>query len=156
MTRTNIRVLLAAGDATVSARLGNALEIAGFEVTVVARGAEVIRFVARTAPDIFVCDTDLPDADAIQLARRLRRQSAPFPVIILADGPLELELSCKDRATNTVLNPPLIPAPCDEQRLVELISELVADLRASGVTISGFPTRVIWPTARRRAALLAR
>ena len=141
---------------SVATRLGNALELVGFEVCIVTRGAEVIRYVARSAPDVLVCDTDLPDADALQLARRLRRQAAPFPVVLLADGLNEFETGVAERPTNVVTAPPLIPAPCDEQRLVDLICDLVSDVRSTASGYSAFPTRVIWPTAHRRTALVTR
>ena len=136
--------------------MGNALEIAGFDVAIVSRGIDVIRFVAREAPDILVCETVLCDTDAVQLSRRLRRQAASFPVIILADEPFDVELSSADRMTASMQGPSWIPAPCDEQRLVDLIRELISDLRSTTTGCIGFPTRVIWPTARRRAALLSR
>jgi len=156
MKVTGVRILLATCDSSVAARLGNALEIAGFEVLAVARASEVLRVVARSAPDVLICSTDLPDADAVQLARRLRRQAVPFPVVLIADDPYEPEHSFTDRSVASSTLGSFFAVPCDEQRIVDLVTELILDMRTTGPNVSGFPTRVIWPTARRRAALVAR
>jgi len=157
MAHTTVRILLAAGESSIAARLGNALEIAGFEVAVVTCGGDVIRVCSQCAPDILVCDSDLPGGDVMQLARRLRRQGAPFPVILLvADDPFDSVCASPDRVPAAQFNTHLIPAPCDEQRLVDLVQQLASELRSTAPWLAGFPTRVIWPTARRRTALPAR
>ncbi len=156
MKRMAVRILLAVGDSSIAARFGNALEIAGFEVVVVACGADAVRVCAQRAPDMLVCDAGLPDVDALQLARRLRRKGAPFPVILIADEPQDECVCCTNRGLMPSVSPPIIPSPCDEQRLVDLLLELASEPRPVAPGCLGFPTHVIWPTACRRLALSTR
>ena len=63
--------MLAVGDSSIAARFGNALEIAGFEVVVVTCGADAICVCAQQAPDVLVCDADLPDDAASLVNERI-------------------------------------------------------------------------------------
>jgi DNA-binding NarL/FixJ family response regulator len=56
-------------------------------VAVAASGAETLRFCAAEAPCMLVADYSLPDMDAPQLVRRLRRTGCRSPVVVLAVQP---------------------------------------------------------------------
>jgi DNA-binding response OmpR family regulator len=76
-----------------------------FRVTTVASGAELNAAMARDLADVVVLDLRLPGEDGLQIARRLREESAGIPILMLtgraeeADRVMGLELGADDYLT---------------------------------------------------------
>jgi DNA-binding NarL/FixJ family response regulator len=84
-----IRLLLVEPRAIIGAGVRQLLERQqDFEVVAEVRSTEeAARMAARKSPDVLVVDVDLPDADAVEATRHLRRRTPGAPMVILGhDG----------------------------------------------------------------------
>jgi two-component system alkaline phosphatase synthesis response regulator PhoP len=111
------------------------LERAGFSVTTVGDGASALDLVRSRRPDLIVLDLGLPRLDGVEVARRLRAESA-VPIIMLTarveedDRVLGLEVGADDYITK-----PFSPR--------ELVARVQAVLRrARGGAAAGDVVRV--------------
>ena len=92
-------------DADVRRLVAEYLEQNEFRVTTVASGAELNAAMARDLADLVVLDLRLPGEDGMQIARRLRDESAGIPILMLtgraeeADRVMGLELGADDYLT---------------------------------------------------------
>jgi DNA-binding response OmpR family regulator len=92
-------------DAEVRRLVAEYLEQNEFRVTTVASGAEFNAAMARDLADLVVLDLRLPGEDGMQIARRLREESAGIPILMLtgraeeADRVMGLELGADDYLT---------------------------------------------------------
>lgn len=77
-----LRVLLAEDDAAIRELLTHHLEREGFEVHAAADGQTALRG-ARESADIVLLDVGLPVIDGFEIARRLRRERAELPILIV-------------------------------------------------------------------------
>jgi len=74
-------------------------------VTPLASGKQIAEVMARETIDLLVLDLRLPDEDGMEIARRLRQESAGLPIIMLtgrkddADRIMGLELAADDYLT---------------------------------------------------------
>jgi len=59
------------------------LESAGFRVAVAADGAETLRFVMKTPPDLVLTDIPVPDGDGLGLIAELHVRWPDLPVVVL-------------------------------------------------------------------------
>src|SRR5690554_1345171 len=83
-------VLLAAGDSDRSDGLEDAVRSLDLRVRRTATGAEALRLQDRDTPALVMVATDLPDVHALDVCRRIRRDS-DVPVIVLASEAGELD-----------------------------------------------------------------
>ncbi|OQX85212.1 MAG: two-component system response regulator [Candidatus Latescibacteria bacterium 4484_7] len=103
------------------------LKRSGFNVKGVTTGAELMRFLSGTLPELIILDLMLPDADGFELCKQLKgdERFARVPVIMLTargeetDRVLGLELGADDYVTK-----PFSPR--------ELVARVKAVLRRSG------------------------
>jgi DNA-binding response OmpR family regulator len=99
------RVLVVEDDPTVSDVVCRYLERAGFSVTSASDGAQALAAVAGSPPDLVILDLMLPGIDGLEVCRRLRRDSAGLPVIMLTalgeetDRVLGLQVGADDYVT---------------------------------------------------------
>lgn len=63
-------------DRTTVKLLQTLLELDGYDVSVAARGADVIPTAMKTNPDIFLMDYHLSDVDGVEVLRELRADGA--------------------------------------------------------------------------------
>lgn len=81
------RLVLIVDDNVVNQLLARAqLEMLGYEVDVVANGADALRYCATKPPDLVLMDIDMPVMDGIETTRRLRAAQQvgalpPFPIV---------------------------------------------------------------------------
>jgi DNA-binding response OmpR family regulator len=77
-----MRVLLVEDDDRLASSVANQLRQAGFAVDVVARGLDALRETAISPYDAIVLDLQLPDADGVEICRRLRERGTPVRIIM--------------------------------------------------------------------------
>jgi DNA-binding response OmpR family regulator len=77
-----MRVLLVEDDDRLASSVANQLRQAGLAVDVVARGADALRESAISPYDAIVLDLQLPDADGVDICRRLRERGTQARVIM--------------------------------------------------------------------------
>jgi len=115
------RVLLVEDDARLASMVADYLGEAGFRIGVAPTGAEAMRLVAAEDFDAVVLDLMLPDADGLDLCRRIRAKSdIPLLMLTARGDPLDrvvgLELGADD----------YLPKPFEPR---ELLARLRAILR---------------------------
>lgn len=77
------RLLVVEDDPQVRAMLTRALRYEGFEVRSACDGAEAMAELRAAPPDLMLLDLLLPDADGVELSRRLRADGDPLPILML-------------------------------------------------------------------------
>jgi two-component system KDP operon response regulator KdpE len=98
------RILLVDDEVSIQRAVTPLLRARGFDVEVVATGAEAVRVISSRPPDLMVLDLGLPDLEGTEVCRRVRVQSA-LPIIVLsarggeADKVEALELGADDYVT---------------------------------------------------------
>jgi two-component system, OmpR family, response regulator len=78
-----VRVLVVEDDVRMAAAIRRGLRYEGIVVDLAAGGEEAIRLVGATEYDAVLLDVMLPDLDGFEACRRLRRQGAWVPVLML-------------------------------------------------------------------------
>lgn len=63
--------------------LSGSLRFAGFDVVTAASGAEALRAVTASRPDLVLLDVMMPDGDGFDALRRMRAGGVEVPVIFL-------------------------------------------------------------------------
>ena len=76
--------LVVEDDADIGDAIGEALGLAGFEVTVVGDGEKALAAVAAQPPDLVTLDLSLPDIDGLELCRRIRLTSDCYVIMVSA------------------------------------------------------------------------
>ena len=77
------RLLVVDDEKTILELLAGSLRFAGFEVMTAASGAEALRAVATSRPDLVLLDVMMPDGDGFEVVRRMRSSGPDVPVIFL-------------------------------------------------------------------------
>ena len=77
------RILLVDDEAAIQRAVGPLLRSRGYEVDVVATGADALDRFAQTPPDLIVLDLGLPDLEGTEVCRRVRAKS-DVPIIVLS------------------------------------------------------------------------
>ena len=77
------RIFVLEDDAQMRSLLVRGFREEGYEVQGCATGAELLRRVSESAPDLFVIDIGLPDADGRDVCQALRAQGVTAPVLFL-------------------------------------------------------------------------
>lgn len=82
------RILVVEDEPGIAGFVRRGLHFEGYEVEVVADGAEALRVLRDTPPDLLVLDVMVPGVDGIEIARRLRaaeqaERSSAIPVLML-------------------------------------------------------------------------
>src|ERR1700722_7865833 len=129
------RLLVVEDEQTILELLSGSLRYAGFDVVTAASGAEALRAVAASRPDLVLLDVMIPDGDGFEVLRRMRSSGPHVPVIFLTarDGVRErvagLALGGDDYVTK--------PFSLDE-----VLERIRAVLRRTGRAAPATPPRV--------------
>jgi DNA-binding response OmpR family regulator len=77
------RLLVVEDEERIATFVERGLRAAGYTVDAVAAGAEALRSVRASAPDLIVLDLGLPDIDGLEVLATLRGEGHRMPVILL-------------------------------------------------------------------------
>lgn len=127
------RILLIEDDVRLAKMVGDYLSEAGFHVTSAHTGADGERLLRHGSFDAAILDLMLPDADGLDVCRRIRSES-PIPILMLtargdpADRVVGLELGADD----------YLPKPFEPR---ELLARLRAILRRQRADFGKQPLR---------------
>src|ERR1700691_6814681 len=77
------RLLVVEDDQTILELLSGSLRFAGFDVVAAASGAEALRAVTASRPDLVLLDVTMPAGDGFEVVRRMRSSGPDIPVIFL-------------------------------------------------------------------------
>lgn len=105
--------------------LSGSLRFAGFDVVTAVSGAEALRAVQASRPDLVLLDVMLPDGDGFEVVRRMRSSGPDVPVIFVTarDGVRERVAGLALGADDYVTKP---------FSLVEVLERIRAVLRRTG------------------------
>jgi DNA-binding response OmpR family regulator len=78
-----VRILLIEDDPDIAAQAAEALRAAGFSVDVEYDGADGLDAARMSPPQLVLLDVMLPGLDGWTVCRALRRDRAPFPILML-------------------------------------------------------------------------
>jgi DNA-binding response OmpR family regulator len=139
-------VLVVEDDPAITTQLVRGLARAGYAVSSVGTGREVL---GRAAADVVLLDLGLPDIDGIELCRRLRSRAVGAIIVITARGEESDRVLALDQGADDYLVKPFGLAemlarvravlrrsrPPDDEVLRH--GELTVDLRTGKVTMAG-------------------
>jgi two-component system, OmpR family, response regulator len=77
------RLLVVEDEEMILELLSGSLRFAGFDVVTAVSGAEALRAVTASRPDLVLLDVMLPDGDGFEVVRRLRSSGPDVPVIFV-------------------------------------------------------------------------
>ncbi len=77
------RILVVDDEPTILELLSGSLRFAGFDVVTAASGADALRAVAASRPDLVLLDVMMPDGDGFEVVRQMRASGPQVPVIFL-------------------------------------------------------------------------
>jgi two-component system, OmpR family, response regulator len=77
------RLLVVEDEEMILELLSGSLRFAGFDVVTAVSGAEALRAVTASRPDLVLLDVMLPDGDGFEVVRRLRSAGPDVPVIFV-------------------------------------------------------------------------
>jgi two-component system, OmpR family, response regulator len=77
------RLLVVEDEEMILELLSGSLRFAGFDVVTAVSGAEALRAVTASRPDLVLLDVMLPDGDGFEVMRRLRSSGPDVPVIFV-------------------------------------------------------------------------
>ncbi len=153
-----MHVLLIEDDPAIAAGVVDALTGAAHRVQHVSTGAEGLRAVRESVPDLVVLDLGLPDIDGTDVCRSIRAESS-VPIIVISarseeiDRVLALEMGADDflvkpfgireliariRAVSRRVQPDDAGPASTERRL----GPLVIDLRGQRITLNAAPVHL--------------
>jgi two-component system response regulator MprA len=119
-----MRLLIVEDEVAVRDALVRALETEGYELALAEDGAQALAATAHTPPDAIVLDVMLPGIDGLEVARRLRSERNPVPILMLtARGAIGDRVAGLDAGADDYLVKPFA--------LEELLARLRALLRRS-------------------------
>jgi two-component system response regulator MprA len=78
-----MRLLIVEDEAAVRQALVRALEGEGYELALAEDGAQALAILGQSPPDAVVLDVMLPGIDGIGVARSVRAQGSPVPILML-------------------------------------------------------------------------
>jgi two-component system response regulator MprA len=129
-----MKVLVVDDEPAVRTAVERALLLEGYEVELAVDGGDALGKVAAAAPDAVVLDVLMPGIDGLEVARRLRADGDPTPILMLTarDGVGD-RVEGLDAGADDYLVKPFA--------LEELLARLRALLRRSGADGSGHVLR---------------
>jgi two-component system response regulator AtoC len=77
------KILIADDDDAIRQLLSTVLQEEGYATFECKKGSEVLRTVPRLEPDLMLLDLKMPDADGIEIMRRLNEQDTRVPVLVM-------------------------------------------------------------------------
>ena len=119
----SLHILLAEDDPDIQLVAGMALRKAGFQVTIVSSGLELLNAVEAAQPDVILLDWMMPELDGPQTLERLRQNDATrhLPVIFMTakSQGFEVERGLMLGASGYIIK------PFDALRLGEQVKEIL-------------------------------
>ena len=115
-------VLVVDDDPAVQSVLAMAAEDEGYTVHT-AVGMEAITIAQETRPDLILLDVNMPDADGIEVAWRLRSdaRTRDIPIVLMSAG-----FNLRERASDAPVTA-LLPKPFELDAVVECLHQLAGE-----------------------------
>lgn len=116
-----VEVLLVDDEEEYVRALAERLELRGFNTRVVLSGEQCLRIVSERVPGVILLDLKMPGMDGLEVLRRIRKDHAKLPVVIVTAHGSE-----KDRETARELGAfEQLQKPVQIEYLVQIVREAV-------------------------------
>lgn len=122
-TRQISRVLIVDDEPAIRETLSDLLEEEGFVVTRARDGLEALHLVESRVFDLVVSDIKMPRLDGASLARQLRRQGLPIPIVLMSAVYADVDLAGIS----------FIPKPFDFDVFLRRVREALASGSSAGI-----------------------
>jgi two-component system KDP operon response regulator KdpE len=146
-----VDLLVVEDDPAMATVISAGLAARGYEVKVVTTGAEALKAADDGQHALVLLDLGLPDADGIEVCRRIRRQSNVPIIVLTADGAEDRKVAALDQGADDYVTKPFSmrellarvrvalrhhrsSAPDAE---VLVVGDVVVDLAHHWVTVAG-------------------
>jgi two-component system KDP operon response regulator KdpE len=116
-------ILLVDDEVSIQRAMVPLLRSRGYGVTVAANGRDAVESVQRDRPDLVILDLGLPDADGVEVCRRIREHSDTPIVVLSARGGEADKVAALDHGADDYVTKPFGPE--------ELLARVRAALRRS-------------------------
>lgn len=127
MEPLNKHILIVEDEEPLARLVKSRLESVGYEVHTEQRGRSAVSYAAQQRIDLAILDINLPDINGYQVARELRKLSAPWalPIIMLTvkDKPID-QLRGFAHGADAYLTKPF-----DSTELFETVALLIGDIQ---------------------------
>ena len=147
--RTIKSIVFADARDQVPAALSHHLDEAGYRLTYMTDGSDVLWRCESNPPDLLILDTRLRDMDGLDVCRYLRDCSfcAEMPILVLTEADDKLTRHYARQMTQFVGADYFLAKPYDPIILLQVIDDILrGNRRRRARRDSRFPTRVVWPT----------
>lgn len=115
-------VVLVEDDALVRKLLEKRLVAAGWRVTALRDGRDLVRCISEAPADLVLIDLGLPHVDGLTLVEELRGHGVGAPILVLTAYDLpHLHATVRGTGANG-----LVQKPYDQEELIERIAQLIA------------------------------
>ena len=104
------KVMIVDDDRNTVKLLQTLLELDGFGVEVVGRGADVLPAAEKAKPDIFLMDYHLADMDGVDVVRELRKKETYAKIPIVMASGLDVEDEAKAAGVDHFMIKPFEPS----------------------------------------------
>jgi len=148
--RARGRVLVVDDEPAIADVVARYLQRAGYETTIAATGQEALGSAEAVRPDVVILDLMLPDADGLEVMRRLRRDDRRRGAIILltargeeSDRIVGLRLGADDYVVKPFSPAELVARVDAVLRRIDSVPEREAPLRFDSLEIDPTGRRVL-------------
>ncbi len=129
--RDKTRALLVEDDPNIVDLIRSNLSVRGFDTIVSANGERALRLLETEEPDIVLLDLMLPDADGMDLCRRIRERSAVAVIVVSARGGERDKVTALNMGADDYLTKPF--------SVEELLARITATLRRTRTPVTAEP-----------------
>ena len=115
------KIMIVDDDQTTTSLLQTLLELDGFDVAVVRRGADVIPKAEQNIPDLIMMDYHLTDMEGVDIIRAIRKHATLKGVPILMASGMDVSVEAMEAGANKFIVKPFEPS-----ELPDLFNSLIS------------------------------
>ena len=121
------RVLIVDNDPDYLDRLSDLFRGAGYQVTIMRRGRQVVDHVKKDKPTVIVMDVALPDKDGVQVIKELKDDwdAKKVPVVVISDYTSRINASIREKIEG------VLPKPFSSDELLYEVQKAVKKAESS-------------------------
>jgi DNA-binding response OmpR family regulator len=121
------KVLIVDNDPDYLDRLSDLFRGAGYQVTIMRRGKQVVDHVKKDKPTVIVMDVALPDKDGVQVIKELKDDwdAKKVPVVVVSDYTSRINASIREKIEG------VLPKPFSSDELLYEVQKAVKKAESS-------------------------
>lgn len=121
------RVLIVDNDPDYLDRLSDLFRGAGYQVTIMRRGRQVVDHVKKDKPTVIVMDVALPDKDGVQVIKELKDDwdAKKVPVVVVSNYTSRINASIREKIEG------VLPKPFSSDELLYEVQKAVKKAESS-------------------------